>query len=72
MERLNIIMVILIAGTLLALLFQNTHPVSMRFLWFRADAPMIFFFLLIFISGFILGLLLSLKILRRGKSEKKR
>jgi len=62
MKRLKLVSILVISVILALVVIQNTTPVMGRFLWFTAEVPVIVLLLVTAAGGFILGLLVALRV----------
>lgn len=60
MRTIKLVLLLMLAVALALVVFQNTAPVQMRFLWLRAEVPAVLLLFLTAAGGFILGLLVAL------------
>lgn len=60
MRTVKLVLILVLAVLLAMVVLQNTGRVEARFLWVRAEAPVIVLLLVTSAAGFILGVLVSL------------
>ncbi len=65
MNKAKLILMLVLVVLLALLIFQNTVPFPMRFLWFSGEVPAILLLFLTALGGFILGLITAL-LMKRG------
>ncbi|OQX18650.1 MAG: hypothetical protein BWK76_06995 [Desulfobulbaceae bacterium A2] len=65
MKTAKLVSILALAIALAAVVFQNTSPVLVRFLWLSGEMPAILLLFLTSAGGFMLGLFVAI-VVRRG------
>ena len=69
MKKFKTITIAVVLVLVLIVILQNTQSVETKFLFVKITMPRAFLLMLTFLSGFIAGLLVTLRL--EGKAEKK-
>jgi len=64
-KKLKLALLLVLAVCLLLVVFQNTVPVQVRFLWFAREMPAVILLVLTAAAGFVAGLLTAVLLGRR-------
>lgn len=70
MKTVKLVLLLVLAAALALVVFQNTAPVRMRFLWLTGEVPAVLLLFLTAAGGFIMGLIVAL-LVKSGVKVKK-
>jgi len=68
----KLVSLLVLAMALVAVIFQNTSPVQIRFLWLSGEVPIVLLLLMTAVGGFVMGLIVAMLIKGGAKSKNSR
>ncbi|MCF8145241.1 MAG: LapA family protein [Deltaproteobacteria bacterium] len=72
MKTAKLVSLLVLAMALVVVIFQNTSPVQIRFLWLSGGVPIVLLLLMTAVGGFVMGLIVAMLIKGGANSKNSR